>query len=109
MIDGLEPGDYLDWNYDFFRIHRVIPALGSRSKREDYKLSDLRVAALQNNPEFGRSVLATLLVRMYDSLWIDIPSPKNMLTRPGEKTMKHLAGFCHEKARRKHPEGLAEN
>ena len=108
MIDGMETDDFLDWNYDFFRIHRVIPALASRDRRRSYKLADLRVAALQNNPGFGRSVLATLIVRMYDSLWIEVPPPRALLTRPGQKTMGDLADFCHKKSKLKHPGGLSD-
>jgi hypothetical protein len=107
MIDGLDEDDYLDWNYDFFRIHRVIPPLG-RQRRRVFKLSDLRVTSLQNNPAFGRSVLATLLTRMYDALWIEIDSPKDILVDPGQKTMTTLAAHCHSKARRKHPETLGD-
>lgn len=105
MIDGLDESDYLIWNYDFLRVHRVIPPLGP-ARRKKFKLSDLQIADLHNNPGFGRSILATLLVRMYDALWIEIDSPKELLTNPGNKTMSDLAKHCHATARAKHPEGL---
>ena len=106
MIDGLDEGDYLDWNYDFFRVHRVVPPTG-RSRRAAFRLADLRVAELGNSPGFGRSVLATLLVRLYDALWIEMNSPKNLLVRPGERMMADLAAHCHKTAKIKHPDGLA--
>jgi hypothetical protein len=105
MIEGLDEVDYLAWNYDFFRIHRVIPPVGSQ-KRADFKLKDLQVADLNNNPGFGRSILATLLVRMYDALWIEIGSPKSLLVNPGDKTMGDLAAHCNRTAKEKHPAGL---
>ena len=48
MIDGFIEDDFLDWNYDFFRVHRVIPAIGSKARRQGFKLKDLQVASLQN-------------------------------------------------------------
>lgn len=105
MIDGLDEGDYLAWNYDFFRVHRVIPPVGPKN-RGAFKLADLRVTQLGNSPGFGRSVLATLLVRLYDSLWIEIKSPKSLLVSPGERTMDDLAAHCHKSAKLKHPGGL---
>ena len=107
MIDGLEKGEYLTWNYDFMRVHRVIPPLGS-NRRAAFLLKDLRIADLQNNPGFARSILATLMVRLYDSLWIEIKSPKRLLVSPGQKTMDDLAEHCHQSAKEKHPAGLAE-
>lgn len=107
MIDGFEEDDYLDWNYDFLRVHRVIPKLGTRDKRRVFKLKDLQVAELSNAPGFARSILATLLVRMYDSLWIVIDSPKDLLVNPGQKTMGSLAAFCHQTSELKHPGTLA--
>ncbi len=107
MIEGFVENDFLDWNYDFFRVHRVIPPIGTTATKKKFKLKDLQVAALRNNPSFGRSVLATLIVRMYDSLWIEIPPPKGLLTRPGDNTMADLAAFCHTKAKAKHPGGLS--
>jgi hypothetical protein len=106
MIEGLDKDEYLAWNYDFFRVHRVIPKL-TVAKRKTFRLKDLQVAELQNNPAFGRSVLATLLQRLYDSLWIIIDSPQDILIHPGSKTMWDLAAHCHTSAKEKHPEGLA--
>src|SRR5689334_1343764 len=105
MIQGLDQSDYLDWNYDFFRVHRVIPPVG-KPNRGSFKLADLRVANLTNSPGFEQSLLATLLVRMYDSLWIEIKSPKSLLVSPGTKTMDDLAAYCHNSAKLKHPAGL---
>jgi hypothetical protein len=105
MIDGLDEDDYLDWNYDFFRIHRVIPPVG-KGKRPDFKLKDLQITALENNPSFGRSILASLLMRMYDALWIEIDSPKDIIVSPGEKTMATLARHCHNTASLKHDTSL---
>ena len=106
MIKGLDDTDYLAWNYDFFRVHRVIPPVGP-PKRKSFKLADLRVADLSNTPGFGRSILATLLVRLYDSLWIEIETPKALLVTPGTKTMGDLAAHCHKTAKVKHPAGLS--
>ncbi len=107
MIEGFEDDDFLDWNYDFFRVHRVIPRLSSREKRRQFKLKDLQVAELQNNPGFARSILATLLVRLYDSLWIVIDDPRDIIVSPGQRTMGSLASFCNQSARVKHPGTLA--
>jgi hypothetical protein len=101
MIEDIDPQDYLAWNYDFFRVHRVIPPVGA-AKRGAFKLKDLQITALDNAPGFGRSILASLLMRMYDSLWIQIDTPKDLLVNPGEKTMNTLAQHCHHTARLKH-------
>jgi hypothetical protein len=105
MIKGLEPEDYLDWNFDFFRVHRVIPDV-PEDERGAFELKDLQITSLANNPSFGRSILASLLMRMYDTLWIEIDSPKDLLINPGARTMDDLAAHCHQTAQRKHPETL---
>jgi hypothetical protein len=105
MIDGIGEDDYLAWNYDFFRIHRVIPPLG-KDNRANFRLKDLQVTALTNNPSFGRSILASLMKRMYDALWIEVESPKDILVDPGQKTMRSLARQCHETASLKHDTSL---
>jgi hypothetical protein len=107
MIEGLEPEDYLDWNYDFFRVHRVMPPVAKNS-RGAFKLKDLQITALDNAPGFGRSILASLLMRMYDSLWIEIESPKDLLVNPDEKTMSTLAQHCHQTAQLKHDTALGD-
>ena len=108
MIDGLDPQDYLDWNYDFFRIHRVIPPIGKKN-RAAFKLKHLQITSLSNAPDFGRSILASLLTRMYDSLWIEVANPKELLVNPVEKTMGTLAQHCHQTAQRKHDTILGED
>jgi len=107
MIENFEEDDYLDWNYDFFRVHRVIPPLGTRDRRRAFKLKDLQIADLENNPGFAHSILASLLVRMYDSLWIVIGDPKDLIVNPGQKTMGTLAAFCNQSAELKHPGTLS--
>jgi hypothetical protein len=101
MIEGSNQTDFLDWNYDFFRIHRVIPNLPPEA-RPTYKLKDLQATSLQNNPSFGRSILGSLLVRMYDSLWIGVSGVQEMVVDPGEATMDDLAAQCHQSAHFKH-------
>jgi hypothetical protein len=103
MIDLFDEDDYLEWNYDFFRTHRVIPALRSRAIKRPFKLKDLKTASLRNNANFTFDTYAKLLVRMYDSLFIEIPPPIGMLRAPGERTMDDLAKWCHEKAERIEP------
>jgi hypothetical protein len=107
MIENFVEDDYLDWNYDFFRVHRVIPRITARDRRRDFKLKDLQVADLHNNPGFAHSILATLLVRMYDSLWVIVDSPQELIVSPGQKTMGSLAAFCHKTSRLKHPGTLS--
>jgi len=84
----------------------VIPPIG-KANRGAFKLKDLQVTALENNPSFGRSILASLLMRMYDALWIEIESPKELIVSPGDKTtMLTLAKHCNKTAQLKHDTSL---
>ncbi len=100
MIDIFDEDDYLDWNYDFFRTHRLIPALRSRALKRPFRLRDLQAASLRNHPAFVFSIYARLLAQMYDSLWIAVPPPTQMLTSPGEQTLHDLAVYCHQHSSR---------